>query len=90
MMLLMMWGRHTDTQRLFARKAKALGNDAGPRHHDRRAVHNGRFAPERIFVEELVKIETAERGAFLRGRIRQIFVLFEARCVAFALLPWWS
>jgi hypothetical protein len=68
---------HTDTQRFLARKAKALGDDAGPRHHDRRTVHDGRFAPERIFVEELVKIETAERGAFFGRWTGQEFVLVE-------------
>ena len=57
----------TDAERFVARKAQALGNDAGPCHHDGRTVHDGRFVPERVHVQKLVKIEGPKRRLFLRA-----------------------
>ena len=54
----------TDAERFVARKAQALGDDAGPCHHDGRTVHDGEFVPERVLVQQLVKVEAAARRAF--------------------------
>ena len=73
-------GRHgrTDAQCFLARKAEALSDDAGPRHHNRGAVHNGRLELELILVEDFVKIEASECGAFVRRWAGQQLA-FEAR-----------
>ena len=76
-------GVRTDAERFVARKAQALGNDAGPCHHDGRTVDDGKLVPERILVQKLVKVEAAatapkRAGVFLRAAIwagQQILVL---------------
>jgi hypothetical protein len=71
----------TDAQRFLARKAQAFGDDAGPRHHDRCAIHDGGLGPERVLVQNLVKIEAAQRGAFVRCCCRWAWqvLIFEVR-----------
>lgn len=73
----------TDAERFIARKAQALGDDAGPCHHDRCTVYDGKFVPERVLVQKLVKIEAAKRrrAVIVRGRAGQELVLLDSRSV---------
>lgn len=92
----------TDAQRFLAREAQTFGDDAGPRHHDRRAIHDGGLEPERVLVQNLVKIEAAQRDAFVRACWAWQVLVLEMRrrgrggAAAFALLlrrwrwlRWW-
>lgn len=66
----------TDAQRFLARKTQTLCDDAGPRHHDRRTIHNGGLVLERILVHNLVKVEAAQCDTFVCSfGVQQVLVL---------------
>jgi len=59
--------KRTDAQRFLARKTQTFCDDAGPRHHDRRTIDDGGLVLERTLVQNLVKVEAAQRDAFVRS-----------------------